>query len=140
LGRYAARLQQLATNARAKKLGLWGACPGTPYVPTENVATALKTSSAVGSTAKSARPWNKSCYPAWGFKPGCYPTSDSYLVDAFARWIGECLPGNTTSCEQEARAYYYPDCVASSYRADCARIFTALIEDGRRIARRNVRP
>jgi endonuclease YncB( thermonuclease family) len=29
-GRYAATLDRLARSARARKLGLWGACPGTP--------------------------------------------------------------------------------------------------------------
>jgi endonuclease YncB( thermonuclease family) len=38
-GRYAARLELLARRARAKKLGLWGACPHTPYNPYEGVRT-----------------------------------------------------------------------------------------------------
>ncbi len=32
-GRYAAQLDRLARSARAHHLGLWGACPGTPYRP-----------------------------------------------------------------------------------------------------------
>jgi len=38
-GRYAARLERLARRARARKLGLWGRCPGTPYDPFRGVAT-----------------------------------------------------------------------------------------------------
>ena len=38
-GRYAARLELLARRARARKLGLWGRCPGTPYNPYRSVAT-----------------------------------------------------------------------------------------------------
>ena len=38
-GQYAARLEALAKRARAKHLGLWGACPHTPYDPYRGVAT-----------------------------------------------------------------------------------------------------
>ena len=38
-GRYAAELDRLARRARALKLGLWGACPGTPYDPYHPVDT-----------------------------------------------------------------------------------------------------
>jgi endonuclease YncB( thermonuclease family) len=38
-GRYAARLELLARRARARKLGLWGRCPRTPYDPYRGVAT-----------------------------------------------------------------------------------------------------
>jgi endonuclease YncB( thermonuclease family) len=38
-GRYAARLELLARRAHARKLGLWGRCPGTPYDPYRSVAT-----------------------------------------------------------------------------------------------------
>jgi endonuclease YncB( thermonuclease family) len=38
-GRYAGLLARLARHARAKHLGLWGACPGTPYDPDRGVAT-----------------------------------------------------------------------------------------------------
>ena len=38
-GRYAALLDRLARRARAHRLGLWGACPGTPYRPTTGVQT-----------------------------------------------------------------------------------------------------
>jgi endonuclease YncB( thermonuclease family) len=38
-GRYAPRLESLARRARARKLGLWGRCPGTPYDPYHGVAT-----------------------------------------------------------------------------------------------------
>ena len=38
-GRFAARLEVLAKRARAKRLGLWGACPRTPYDPYEGVDT-----------------------------------------------------------------------------------------------------
>jgi endonuclease YncB( thermonuclease family) len=38
-GRYAARLELLARRARARKLGLWGRCPRTPYDPYRAVAT-----------------------------------------------------------------------------------------------------
>ena len=37
LGRYAALLDRLARRARALHLGLWGACPGTPYEPDRGV-------------------------------------------------------------------------------------------------------
>jgi endonuclease YncB( thermonuclease family) len=37
LGRYAALLDRLARHARALHLGLWGACPGTPYEPDRGV-------------------------------------------------------------------------------------------------------
>ncbi len=38
-GRYAALLERLARRARARHLGLWGACPRTPYDPDRGVAT-----------------------------------------------------------------------------------------------------
>jgi len=38
-GRYATRLEALARQARAKRLGLWGACPHTPYDPYRGVNT-----------------------------------------------------------------------------------------------------
>jgi endonuclease YncB( thermonuclease family) len=38
-GRYANLLERLALRARAKKLGLWGACPHTPYDPNHGVQT-----------------------------------------------------------------------------------------------------
>jgi micrococcal nuclease len=38
-GRYAALLDRLARRARARRVGLWGACPGTPYRPTSGVDT-----------------------------------------------------------------------------------------------------
>jgi endonuclease YncB( thermonuclease family) len=38
-GRYAALLDRLARRARARRLGLWGACPHTPYRPTSGVQT-----------------------------------------------------------------------------------------------------
>jgi micrococcal nuclease len=39
LGRYATLLDRLARRARAHHLGLWGACPHTPYDPTRGVVT-----------------------------------------------------------------------------------------------------
>jgi endonuclease YncB( thermonuclease family) len=39
-GRYAALLNRLALHARAAHLGLWGACPHTPYDPNRKVAAA----------------------------------------------------------------------------------------------------
>lgn len=38
-GRFASLLNRLALRARAQKLGLWGACPDTPYAPNRKVAT-----------------------------------------------------------------------------------------------------
>ena len=38
-GRYAARLDALAADARGQKRGLWKACPGTPYDPYRGVQT-----------------------------------------------------------------------------------------------------
>jgi micrococcal nuclease len=38
-GRYARLLERLARRARARRLGLWGACPGTPYLPSSGVQT-----------------------------------------------------------------------------------------------------
>ena len=38
-GRYAALLERLALRARRLHLGLWGACPKTPYAPYRRVAT-----------------------------------------------------------------------------------------------------
>jgi endonuclease YncB( thermonuclease family) len=38
-GRYAELLSRLALRARARRLGLWGACPGTPVDFTRAVAT-----------------------------------------------------------------------------------------------------
>jgi endonuclease YncB( thermonuclease family) len=38
-GRYAAKLDTMAKRARAGHLGLWGACPRTPYDPVAGVAT-----------------------------------------------------------------------------------------------------
>ena len=37
-GRFAGLLDRLARNARAAHMGLWGACPGTPYDPNRGVA------------------------------------------------------------------------------------------------------
>jgi endonuclease YncB( thermonuclease family) len=41
-GRYAALLERLALRAKAKKLGLWGRCPHTPYDPDHGVSTRPK--------------------------------------------------------------------------------------------------
>ena len=38
-GRYASSLDRLARRARARRLGLWGECPGTPYAPDRRIAT-----------------------------------------------------------------------------------------------------
>jgi micrococcal nuclease len=38
-GRYAATLEALAVRARAERLGLWRACPRTPYDPDAGVTT-----------------------------------------------------------------------------------------------------
>jgi endonuclease YncB( thermonuclease family) len=38
-GKYANLLERLAKRARAKKLGLWGACPHTRYDPYRGIAT-----------------------------------------------------------------------------------------------------
>ena len=38
-GRLATRLESAARRARARRLGLWGACPGTPYDPSRAVTT-----------------------------------------------------------------------------------------------------
>jgi micrococcal nuclease len=38
-GRYASLLNRLALRARAQHLGLWGACPHTPYAPSRKVST-----------------------------------------------------------------------------------------------------
>jgi micrococcal nuclease len=38
-GRFAARIEMLARDARASHLGLWSRCPGTPYDPYRGVAT-----------------------------------------------------------------------------------------------------
>jgi endonuclease YncB( thermonuclease family) len=38
-GRYSRLLDRLARRARARHLGLWGACPGTPYRPDKAVQT-----------------------------------------------------------------------------------------------------
>ena len=38
-GRFADRLDALARSARVHELGLWGACPGTPYDPYHSVDT-----------------------------------------------------------------------------------------------------
>jgi endonuclease YncB( thermonuclease family) len=38
-GRFAARLEALARQARARGLGLWGACPRSPYDPYQSVDT-----------------------------------------------------------------------------------------------------
>jgi endonuclease YncB( thermonuclease family) len=38
-GRFAAKLERLAKRARARKRGLWGRCPGTPYDPYRGVST-----------------------------------------------------------------------------------------------------
>jgi micrococcal nuclease len=38
-GQYANRLEALAKRARAKHVGLWGACPHTPYDPYRGVET-----------------------------------------------------------------------------------------------------
>jgi micrococcal nuclease len=38
-GRYASQLTRLARRARARHLGLWGQCPGTPWDPNHGVST-----------------------------------------------------------------------------------------------------
>jgi micrococcal nuclease len=38
-GRYARELIRLARRARARHLGLWGRCPGTPWDPNHGVST-----------------------------------------------------------------------------------------------------
>ena len=38
-GRYAGLLVRLALRARARHLGLWGRCPGTPWNPNHGVST-----------------------------------------------------------------------------------------------------
>jgi len=38
-GRYAGLLTRLALSARARRLGLWGRCPGTPFDPDHAVST-----------------------------------------------------------------------------------------------------
>ena len=38
-GRYAGLLVRLARRARARHLGLWGRCPGTPWDPNHGVST-----------------------------------------------------------------------------------------------------
>jgi endonuclease YncB( thermonuclease family) len=38
-GRYARLLETLAKRARANKIGLWKACPGTPYNPYVGIRT-----------------------------------------------------------------------------------------------------
>jgi endonuclease YncB( thermonuclease family) len=38
-GRYARELIRLARHARARRLGLWGRCPGTPWDPNHGVST-----------------------------------------------------------------------------------------------------
>jgi endonuclease YncB( thermonuclease family) len=38
-GKYASRLEILAKSAKAKHLGLWGACPHTPYDPYHGIET-----------------------------------------------------------------------------------------------------
>jgi micrococcal nuclease len=38
-GRYASELVRLARRARARHLGLWGRCPGTPWDPDHGVST-----------------------------------------------------------------------------------------------------
>ncbi len=38
-GLFASLLERLALRARARRLGLWGRCPGTPYRPTASVNT-----------------------------------------------------------------------------------------------------
>jgi endonuclease YncB( thermonuclease family) len=38
-GHYAGLLERLALRAKAKKSGLWGRCPHTPYAPNRGVRT-----------------------------------------------------------------------------------------------------
>lgn len=38
-GRFARTLERLALEARERRLGLWGRCPGTPYDPERSVRT-----------------------------------------------------------------------------------------------------
>jgi micrococcal nuclease len=38
-GRFAGTLERLARQARARRVGLWGACPRTPYDPYGSVST-----------------------------------------------------------------------------------------------------
>jgi endonuclease YncB( thermonuclease family) len=59
-GRYAALLERLALRARRLHLGLWRACPHTPYNPTRGVAT-VKT----GATGRLG-PWRDGGGPTPG--------------------------------------------------------------------------
>ena len=38
-GKFATLLERLALRARARKLGLWGRCPHTPYTPDRGIST-----------------------------------------------------------------------------------------------------
>jgi hypothetical protein len=108
----------------------------SPTVRTAPAASAIRPTPIPDTEAPADSPssWDRSCYPAWGFAPGCYSADNSYLVDAFADWISECLPGDTSGCEQDARDYYSSECLSSSYAHDCPAILDALVADGREYA------
>jgi endonuclease YncB( thermonuclease family) len=65
LGAYSAKILKAAENAKKKRLGLWGACPGTQLVSNRSVQTSVISPSNSGSMNSVCDPNYSGCVPAF---------------------------------------------------------------------------
>ena len=73
-GKYSKQLIKAAENARAKKIGLWGKCPGAKLDPTRSLAsgeTAKPTPSANATTSSQCDPNYDPCIPLSAYDLDC---------------------------------------------------------------------
>jgi hypothetical protein len=75
-GKYSTQLLKAAETARAKKIGLWGKCPGTRLDPTRSLSTggSVKPSASPSATATSTGncdPNYDQCVPITGYDLNC---------------------------------------------------------------------
>ena len=64
LGAYSSKILKAAENAKKKRLGLWGACPGTQLTPDRSVKTLLTASLPTTSANTKCDPNYTGCVPA----------------------------------------------------------------------------
>ena len=64
LGAYSSKILKAAENAKKKRLGLWGACPGTQLTPDRSVQTSLTASLPTTSANTRCDPNYAGCVPA----------------------------------------------------------------------------
>jgi len=81
-GKYADVLEQRARQARAARIGLWGACRATVYNP----YAAISTSASAAATTKQTVPASKSCDP--NYAGACVPPYPPDLDCADIRAMG----------------------------------------------------